>query len=109
MGEKNLTEENFDRVISGEKPLLVDFWAPWCGPCQMMAPILEELAKELKEVIIGKVNINKNPEIPKKYHVMSVPTFLLFKGGKVVGQLIGAVSKDSLTDMIKKHLDPKLP
>lgn len=102
MGEKNLTEKNFDDVINGEKPVLVDFWAPWCGPCQMMTPIVEEIAKETKEVTVGKVNIDKNPKLAEKYNVMGVPTFLLFKEGKVVDQIVEAVSKETLLQAIKK-------
>jgi len=84
---------------------LVDFWAPWCGPCQMMMPIVEEVAKETKEVVVGKVNIDENPKLAEKYNVMSVPTFLMFKKGKVVDQIVEAVSKETLIAVIKKHLD----
>jgi len=104
VGEKNLTEKNFAEVIAGEKPVLVDFWAPWCGPCQMMMPIVEEVAKETKEVVVGKVNIDENPKLAEKYNVMGVPTFLLFKEGKVVDQIVEAVSKEALVATIKKHL-----
>ena len=102
MAEKELTKDNFEKVIGGEKPVLVDFWASWCGPCQMMTPIVEELANEEKEVIVGKLNIDEHPEVAEKYHVMSVPTFLMFKDGKVSGQVVGAVPKDALLSMIKK-------
>ena len=105
MGEKNLTDNNFDEVVGGKKPVLVDFWAPWCGPCQMMMPIVEEVAKETKEVVLGKVNIDENPKLAEKYNVMGVPTFLLFKEGKVVDQIVEAVSKEALVATIKKHLD----
>jgi len=105
VGEKNLTEKNFAEVIAGEKPVLVDFWAPWCGPCQMMTPIVKEVAKETKGVVVGKVNIDENPKLAEKYNVMSVPTFLMFKKGKVVDQIVEAVSKETLIAVIKKHLD----
>lgn len=105
MGEKNLTDNNFDEVVGGKKPVLVDFWAPWCGPCQMMMPIVEEVAKETKEVVVGKVNIDENPKLAEKYNVMGVPTFLLFKEGKVVDQIVGAIPKEALVATIKKHLD----
>ena len=105
MGEKNLTDNNFDEVVGGKKPVLVDFWAPWCGPCQMMMPIVEEVAKETKEVVVGKVNIDENPKLAEKYNVMGVPTFLLFKEGKVVDQIVEAISKEALVATIKKHLD----
>lgn len=102
MAEKELTGKNFNDVTSGDKPVLVDFWAPWCGPCQMMGPIVDELAKEEKGVIVGKLNIDEHPEVAEKYHVMSVPTFLMFKEGKVIRQVVGAVSKDALAALIKK-------
>jgi len=105
VGEKNLTDNNFDEVVGGKKPVLVDFWAPWCGPCQMMMPIVEEVAKETKEVVVGKVNIDENPKLAEKYNVMGVPTFLLFKEGKVVDQIVEAISKEALVATIKKHLD----
>ena len=102
MSEKNLTKENFDEIINGEKPVLVDFWAPWCGPCQMMGPVVEELSKEVKDAVIAKVNIDDESEIAVKYHVMSVPTFLLFDKGKVVNQIVGAVPKETLLGAIEK-------
>ncbi|MFA5158650.1 MAG: thioredoxin [Patescibacteria group bacterium] len=102
MSEKNLTKKNFDEVIGGDKPVLVDFHAPWCGPCQMMGPVVDELAKETKDVIVGKVNIDEESEVAEKFHVMSVPTFLMFKEGKVINQIVGAVSKEMLVEMIDK-------
>ncbi|MCX6810947.1 MAG: thioredoxin [Candidatus Berkelbacteria bacterium] len=102
MAEKELTGKNFTEIIEGEKPVLVDFWAPWCGPCQMMGQIVDELAKEEKDVVVGKLNIDDHPDVAVKYHVMSVPTFLMFKDGKVSGQVVGAVPKEALISMIKK-------
>jgi thioredoxin 1 len=102
MSEKNLTAKNFDETINGDKPVLVDFWAPWCGPCQMMGPVVDELAEEEKDVVIGKLNIDEEGEVAHKFHVMSVPTFLMFKEGKVVDQQVGAVPKEALLTMIKK-------
>jgi len=102
VGEKNLTDKNFDRIVNGGKPVLVDFWAPWCGPCQMMIPIVEEIAKETKGATIGKVNIEENPRLAAKYNVMSVPTFLMFKEGKVIDHIAGAAPKEMLIKIIEK-------
>lgn len=102
MAETNLTKDNFDEIINGGKPVLVDFWAEWCGPCQMMLPVVAELAEEQKDIVVAKVNIDENGEVAEKFHVMSVPTFLMFKDGKVINQLVGAVPKDALEEMIEK-------
>ena len=102
MSEKTLTKDNFEEIISGNKPVLVDFWAPWCGPCQMMGPVVDEIAKEEKDVVVGKLNIDEEGEVAHKFHVMSVPTFLMFKDGEFVDQQVGAVPKETLLAMIKK-------
>jgi len=93
-----LTDKNFeDEVIKSDKVTLVDFWAPWCGPCQMMGPIIEDLAKEKEgKFKIGKLNVDENPETAKKFGIMSIPTMIIFKDGKEVKQLIGVQSKESL-------------
>ena len=101
------TDANFEQeVLTSDKPVFVDFWAPWCGPCQMMGPIVEEIAKELegKNIKIGKMNVDENPNTPGHYNVMSIPTFILFKGGQVVDQVVGGVQKEKLKEMIEKHL-----
>ena len=100
------TEETFEAdVLQSEVPVFVDFWAPWCGPCQMMGPIVDELATEYDEaaVKIGKVNVDEHNAIAGKYQVLSIPTFLLFKGGEVVDQTVGGVTKEKLKEMIDKH------
>ena len=102
MAEIELTSKNFDEIISGEEPTLVDFWAPWCGPCQMMLPVVDEMAKEAKGYKVAKVNVDENSDLAAKFNVMSVPTFLLFKEGKVVDQISGAVSKEMLEEIINK-------
>ena len=107
MPEINLTDSNFEKeVIKSEVPVFVDFWAPWCGPCQMMGPILEELSSEYdsSKVKIAKLDVDKNQEVAGKYQVMSIPTFLVFKGGEVVDKLVGGVQKDKLKEMIDKNL-----
>ena len=103
MSEKNLTVKDFDKIIKENDLVLVDFWAAWCGPCQMMEPIVEEITKEVKKVVVGKVNIDKENKLATKFHVMSVPTFLLFKSGEVADQIVGAVSKNELINLIEKN------
>jgi thioredoxin 1 len=107
MSELNLTDSNFEEeVIKSSVPVFVDFWAPWCGPCQMMGPIIEELGSEYKpsKVKIAKLDVDKNQEIAGKYQVMSIPTFLFFKGGQVVDKMVGGVQKEKLKEMIDKNL-----
>nr|3ZIV_A Chain A, AECA THIOREDOXIN [synthetic construct]3ZIV_B Chain B, AECA THIOREDOXIN [synthetic construct]3ZIV_C Chain C, AECA THIOREDOXIN [synthetic construct] len=101
-----INDENFDEVIKkSDKVVVVDFWAEWCGPCRMIAPIIEELAEEYAgKVVFGKVNVDENPEIAAKYGIMSIPTLLFFKNGKVVDQLVGARPKEALKERIKKYL-----
>lgn len=102
----NLTNENFEKeVMSSKKPILVDFWASWCGPCQMIAPIVEEISNELSERIeVGKLNVDEQPEIAIKYDVMSIPTLILFKDGKVVNTIIGYHSKDEILDFMNSKI-----
>ncbi len=104
MAEITFTDKNFDaEVINSDIPVLVDFWAPWCGPCQMMGPIIEQLAEQFENKIkIGKLNVDENPEIAKQHEIMSIPALIFFKGGKNVEQLIGVQSKETLEEKIKK-------
>lgn len=102
MAEINLTDENFEEeVLQGRMPVLVDFWAEWCSPCQMAAPVLEELAKEYGgKVKFWKLDVDASPAIAGKYGVMSVPTVILFKDGKEVGRKIGLAGKEEIIRLI---------
>lgn len=101
-----LTDSNFEgEVISSEKPVLVDFWAVWCGPCKMIAPELKKLSEEKSgELKIGRLNVDDNRDIAIKYGISSIPTLLLFKNGEVVKKLIGAMSKDKILTEISQFL-----
>ena len=99
----HLDEKNFESEVLKEKlPVLVDFWAEWCGPCRMIAPIVEEVATDLSATLkVGKVNVDEASELAAQYNIMSIPTLLLFKNGKVVNQMVGVMSKDQLLKKIK--------
>ena len=98
------TDANFeDEVLKSDKPVLVDFWAPWCGPCQVMGPIVEELAKDMEgKVKVGKLNVDENPGVAEKLGIMSIPTIIIFKDGKIAKQLVGVQAKQALKDELGK-------
>lgn len=101
-----ITDANFDaEVLKSSTPVLIDFWAQWCAPCRAIGPIVEALAKDYAgKVKVGKVNIDENPKVPTQYDVRSIPTLLVFKEGKVIGQIVGAVPRPKIEDLVKKAL-----
>jgi thioredoxin 1 len=101
-----LTEENFDRLSSSDKPMFVDFWATWCGPCRIMEPIVEKLAVKYSDrVLFGKVNVDEEMNISSRYEVFSIPTFMIFKNGQPMDAVIGAVGEASLERLVKNAVD----
>lgn len=90
------TDDNFEQeVLKSDQPVLVDFWAVWCGPCQQMGPMVEALAEELPQIKVGKINVDENPDTAQAFDIMSIPNFKVFKNGQVVGEIVGAMPKEA--------------
>jgi len=102
----DVSDNSFDNEVMADKlPVLVDFWAPWCGPCRMVAPVVDALAQEYHgKVKFVKLNTDENPDTAQKFNISGIPTLLLFKGGAVIDQVVGAVPKTQLQNMISKHI-----
>ncbi len=100
-----LNESNFDKeVLKSETPVLVDFWAPWCGPCRIIGPVVEELAQEYSgRIKVGKVNTDDNTQIAVNYKIMGVPSLLLYKDGKVIDRIVGVVPKEKIAELLDNH------
>ena len=102
MSAKIIQKNNFQQeVLQSDKPVLLDFWAPWCGPCRMVVPIVEQIAAERPDIVVGKVNVDEETELAAQFGVMSIPTLVVLKNGKVVNQSVGAKPKEAILAMLK--------
>ena len=101
MSAIHISQSNFQNtVLRSEKPVLLDFWAPWCGPCRMVAPALEQIAAERPDIVVGKVNIDEEPELARQFGIMSIPTLMVIQEGRVVNQAVGARPKSAILGML---------
>ncbi len=102
MSVLNITDTNFEsEVLSSEQPVLIDFWASWCGPCRMLSPVIDNIADEVSDIKIGKVNVDEQPELARQFGVMSIPTLVVMKNGQVTQQSVGVQPKEAILSMIR--------
>ena len=94
-----VNQNNFDEILASEKPALLDFYADWCGPCRMVAPVIEEIAREHPEYVVGKINVDESPELAQKYGVFSIPTLAVVKEGRIAGRMTGAKPKEKILEL----------
>ena len=101
MSVQTITRENFDEaVLQSDKPVLVDFWAEWCGPCRLVSPIVDEISDERDDIVVGKINVDEQGELAVRFGVMSIPTLMVFKGGEVSNQTVGVTPKDEILALL---------